>query len=507
MVSELRVRNTSQSQFVAALSALYLNGIQLYDPSMWLSRDPEVEERMLRDADIAHAVGHRQRLVAGKQWSMQSESDAPIAQLANHVGTQLLKSIKHFTTARQQLARAFLSGQRFARIVGEPRTLTLGDGRPRTWWVPTQLVDMDKRMFRTVPIVAKGVVSKRYEQWSIGRRQWEPMSVDDARCTIRHTYQDDQTSLGYGRGLREALGWWWFAKTEVFQESLQAVERFAQGILSAKIDGARDATTGLPNQEIIRQWTAVLQDLRSRHVLVYDANDQVEHIQMGGEGWQLLSEIRAELKSTITELILGANLPTGADSGGSYALANVQQDSTEAIVQFDREAMEETLNDDLVRCVWERNWPNLVELRIEKFPPRFTLVQDKVMDPEKRANVAATLSGIGLPLSKRDLYDQTGFKQPEPGEDVLTPPAPPDPFGGFGGGFGGAPSGGAPEADAGGEGGAQQPSAGREAPTGADGGRPDPFTRGATHGASAPIQRGATHGASAPLRRTGVGAS
>lgn len=429
MTTELRLRNQSQQLYVRAISQAWRNGVQLHDPSLWLLRDPEVEEKMLRDADIAHAVQYRRHMIAGQRWAIlprkERSSRAPVA-IA--VATELLEGLKHFTQARLNLARAFFSGARFGRIHYKPRTLTIGDGRPRTWLCPERIEDLDKRMFRIVPKTDEnGVVTAHWERWNVGRQVFETETRADAANTIRHVYQDDQSSLGHGRALREALGWWWYAKEHVFQESLQAVERFAQGILTAKIDGARDAKTGLPNTALIEAWRDVLEDLRARHVLVYDKADSVESVAVSGEGWQLLNTIRAELRSTIFTLILGANLTTSADKGGSYALAEVQQDSTAALVQYDRETLEDTLTDDLLGSVWYQNHANLVELGIADEKPRFNITQEKHEDPQKRAEVAATLSGMGVNLSLEDVLEQTGFRKPEPGEEIVAGRAAPDP--------------------------------------------------------------------------------
>lgn len=429
MSTELHTPNEAQRLYVHALASAYRGGVQLYDPSVWLGREPELEEKMLRDADIAHAVGYRRHLIAGQRWSCVARHEgSPRAPLAVAVGTDLLREIKQFTSARLNLARAFLSGQRFAMIQGRVKTLTIGDGRPRKWWVPVRLKDEDKRIYRTVSkLDSEGRIGAHREKWNINTMQFEPLSNLDAIAVIRHTYQDDEGSLGYGRGLRDPLAWWWYAKTQVFNEKLSAVERFAQGILSAKVDGARDANSGLPNTELITKWRNVLEDLRARHVLVYDKADQVEHVSMNGEGWQLLDGITRELKNTIFTLVLGANLTTSADEGGSYALAGVQENSTEALVQFDRETLEETLSDDLLGYLWFRNHANLVELGIVDEQPLFSITQEKREDPRERAEVAKTLHDIGVDVPLDDLYEQTGFRKPEPGEPTLAGREAPDP--------------------------------------------------------------------------------
>lgn len=431
MATELRVKHQSQQLYVRALSAAWRNGVQLHDPSLWLLREPELEEKMLRDADIAHAVGFRRHLIAGRQWTVTPRVESsPRAPLAVAVATELLGGIKHFTSARFNLSRAFFSGARFARIHGALRTMAIGDGRPRVWWVPERIEDLDKRMYRIVSTVDDhtGEINAHWQRWHVGRQQWEVETIDDAVCTIRHVYQDDQGQLGYGRALREALGWWWYAKTHVFQESLQAVERFAQGILSARIDGVRDANTGQPNAELIEAWAAVLEDLRARHVLVHDKSDEIEHVPTNSEGWQLLGEMRQELRSTIFTLVMGANLTTAADGGGSYALAEVQENSTEALVQFDRESLEETLTDDLLGAVWWWNHANLVELGLAEEKPRFSITQEKKQDPKERAEVAATLNGMGVALALDDVLEQTGFRKPEDGEEIVEGSTAPDPM-------------------------------------------------------------------------------
>jgi hypothetical protein len=440
MTTELRVRNQSQQLYVRALSTAWRNNVELHDPSLWLLREPELEEKMLRDADIAHALQYRRHQIAGQRWAcIPRVEGSPRAPVAVSVATELLDGIKGFTQARLNLARAFFSGARFARIHGQPRVLTIGDGKPRTWWCPTRLEDEDKRFYRMVPKVddAGETMTAYWQRWNLQRADWDNLSVDQARQTIRHVYQDDQATLGHGRGLREALAWWWYAKTQVFQESLQAVERFAQGIMTAKIDGARDAETGLPNAELIREWQDVLEDLRSRNVLVHDKADSIEVITAGGEGWQLLAGIRDELRSTIYTLIMGANLTTSANKGGSYALAEVQENSTEALIQYDREVLEETLTDDLLGCIWYMNHPNLVELGIDNEKPRFNVTNEKREDPKMRADVAAVLNSMGVELSLEDVLEQTGFRKPEPGEQIIEKAAPPaSPFGAGIPGFG-----------------------------------------------------------------------
>jgi len=426
-MQELRQRNHSQQLYVRALSQAFRNGIQLHDPSIWLLREPEVEEKMLRDADIRHAIGYRRHLIAGRKWNVTpSVEGSPRSDMSVHIATEMLKRIEQFTRARLNLSRAFFSGARFSRIITEPMEMDIGDGRVRTWLMPVDLIDEDKRMYRIGLDPQKfddgggRVIKTHWERWDIAGDDFVNMTKAEFDATLRHVYEDDQAALGHGTALREALGWWWYAKTHVFQESLQAVERFAQGIIHAKIDGVRDAD-GRPNTQLVAEWQSVLEDLRSRHVLVSDKNDDIEVISGSSEGHQLLSDIRAELRNTIYTLVMGANLTTAASEGGSYALAEVQENSTEALLRYDRETLQEMLSAQLIGYLWRANWANLVELKVEKERPNFAISAEKVLDPKERALIAQIANQMGVKISRDDFLEQIGYRIPEDGEEVIEP--------------------------------------------------------------------------------------
>ena len=434
MTTELYNRSSqSQQAYVRAISAAYRNVSQLYEPSVWLAKEPEIEEKLLRDADVLQATDYRCKLIAGRQWTLQAANEGDAAStLAVTIGTKLLGRLQRFTQGRYKLARAFLHGQRIARIHGRMVVLTLGDGKPRTWWVPTHLEDVDRRWYRTVPTMQRDSLTAHYERWNITKGDWEPESVEESLRTIRHTYLDEQGNLGFGRGLREALGWLWYTKTHVWHEYVNAAERFGQGMRVLKVNGLRDAGKLLPNEEAVQAALEKISNTRARHDTVIDREDELEIVQPSGEGWQMFRELTAALQQSMVRLILSANLTTGGEEGGSLARAQVQENSTEALVQFDREALEETLTHSLLRAVWHFNYANLVEFGLVEEMPRFNIKQEKLLDPSQRAMVAKTAHEIGLDLAKEDLYEQLGFRKPQDGDEVLEGAEP-----GMGGAFGG----------------------------------------------------------------------
>ena len=420
MVSELRLRNHSQQLYNRAFSTAY-RGTQIWNPSLWLLKDPEAEEKMIRTPIIGGPLEDRWAMVAGNDWMLKPKiKNSERSPMALMVGNHLVRGIKKFTNARQNLARAHFSGSRFGIIHGHVKKLQIGDGKSRNWWVPHRIEDQDWRAFRQVPHVdpATGKMSAHWQHWNVGRADWDDLTTDDAVQVLRHVYEDDQASMNHGRAQREQLGIIWYTWEHVFNEGIQAIERFAQGILAAKIDGARDAD-GLPNDQVISGWQTTLENMRARHVLVYDKSDDVQIIAGGGQGWQMMKEWRDDLQQQASTLILKSNLPTNADGGGSYALGKVQENSTARMVYRDRTLLEETFTDDLLTCIWQKNHANMVELRIADQMPLFSISTEQNYDPMERVQVAQVMNAIGVPLAADELYEQAGFTKPEEGEEVI----------------------------------------------------------------------------------------
>jgi phage gp29-like protein len=418
----------ARERYTSALAAMW-SAPYLEEVSAWLDREPDIERKMLLDPDIAHVVGARQAMIAGKTWTVvPQDPEHPNADVAVAVGKSILENIRGFTSARTILARAFFHGSRFARIHGTTRAAAYGDGKQRKWWVPVRLEDRDAHAFRTAITRTPDKVTAKWEEFVPRDGRWVEQTPEQALLTVRYVYQDDQSTLGFGRPLREALAWIWFGKSNIYSDTMAASGRLSRGIVRAKVQGARDAATNLPNKAVIDAWRRALVNLMQEHgVIVHDSEDDIDFHDpaAGGTAFQMITDFRNELRTMIAVLVLGSNLPSQASEGGSYALAEVQQDSTESLVQLDREALEEALTGKLMRACWHFNFAPLYELGIADQCPKLSLAQEPVQDPTERATVAEILSRMGLALAEEDLYEKTGFRKPSAGEPVLKAPQQP----------------------------------------------------------------------------------
>lgn len=446
-MSELIVAHYAQEKYLQDITAAYRRR-EIREPSIWLAREPDAEEQMLRQSAILQPIVYRQGLIAGEEWNLIPRVDEnPAADLAVDVATELIKGIRKFADSRRLLARAFFHGRRYAKIHLERRELTIGDGKPRNWWVPVRLEDQSSNLYRKVIEDASSEhPTAHWERWKIigdgdfERGRWEVLSRSESLCLISHIYNDEEGGLGYGKGLREALAWIWYTLVHVNQESVHAIERFARGLVHMKLDGLRSAQSGLPNSTLVTNALKTIKEMQARHGLVTDTKDEMEVVSMSGQGHQMLKDFRQELKDDARTLILHASLPTGGGGKavGSFARAETESESTDAVVSLDQEALAETLDDDLMECIWVNNHRCLEDLGILDEKPRFDLTQDRQEDPNEAATTVATLHGAGVPQSLEDIYKRTGTKNPRKGEAVLEGVAAADPLAGLGGlgGFG-----------------------------------------------------------------------
>lgn len=424
MTQELRMYNQAGELYLSALRSAWRRE-KIEQPSLWLTRDPAAEDKMLRNDVIGHAVNHRCMLIAGRAWNLvPKRPNDPMADLAVAVGTDLVKKIRKFAEARRQLARAFFHGARYATIKTAVKWLDLGDGVMRQWVVPIRLQDENRFRYRKRVRDPHGPNPRAYwEKHQLlggdGDAGWKPVSRREAIGIIGHVYDDTEETLGYGKGLREALGYPWYALTHCDQEALGAIERYARGWVQARIDKAAHADTGLPNTEVVSKWLTLIEKMQARHAMVLGKDDEIEIAEPSGTGWQMVDRHLDRLEGRVRTLVLSGNLPTAASEGGSYALSNTQENSTEMVVQFDRLAMEEVLSDDLMQALWWFNHANMVELGIQDLQPEFAVTQEKMENPTEVAATAETMNRMGADIASEDLYKRTGFRKPEAEEDVI----------------------------------------------------------------------------------------
>lgn len=422
----LYARNVNQELYVRALSSVYKSGWRVYDPDFAISKEPDPYEKVRKDPVIASAIEQRLHAVASPEWRIEPASDKPFDKMAASLIEDMLRNrLENFEAARYELAQAVIQSRAYAFPQGMRGWECFGDTTAQEWWFPTKLMNVDRRRMRLVPVhkIDPATGHSRFyiheELFSVERDRWEVL--EHPEWVIRHVYADEEARLGYGRGLLEAIYFYHYFKSIVLKEGLQGLEKWARGVMVAKIDGLRAGSADRSNDALRDSWLNVLQAMQSRHVVAADSKDDIEVVESSGEGHRMVLDFLRYLDEAITRLINGSVLPFGQSEGdGSMGRASVEQDTSEALIQYDRQLLDASLTKGLIGLIWRQNRLQFAAIGLGGArQPRFRTVHEKHEDPKANAEVAAILLGQGIPLRKDEVYGRTGWSQPGPDDEVI----------------------------------------------------------------------------------------
>lgn len=426
------LRSTSSQHYIADLRAAY-RGQRLYDPSYALAQDPDIWEKMLRDPHIRHQVDHRSRMVAGKSWRVvagEEEDDA--AQKLADVVRSAFEQIQKFTASRQGIAMdgIFLgSGYRYieSRRVRE----TLAKTPVMRWRLPTYLMHIGRSRFRFDPewtdAGTNGEQNVRLvaKLWPLDYRnggEAVELSKEDSQTIIRVAYSDDEARLGYGRGLMDSIYFAFYAKMKLVQEGLDSAEVWARGLPIAKIDatahGGKDAT----NQDMATTFLRVMRKMAREYGVAIDNRDDIDIKWPAGSGWKIIKELIDYWDDKISSLCLSSKLPTGGggDGAGSYARAETEEGSMEALVAGDRDVLDDSFSRHLIGWFCRQNHENIVTLGLDQAKkPKFVTGEEAGKDPEEALNRLRTAREMGMDVDTTEAYGLLDLTPPEDAPPVI----------------------------------------------------------------------------------------
>jgi len=423
MVSTIDIlrSNVNGDQYIWALQSAYAAGVRLYDPSFALTRDANIGEKLRRDPIIKNAIDVRLHAIAGRNIKIEARSDRDEDKAAADIIDDLFRELGDWSMSRYRLAESIVDAQSYAWVTGRRQIMKAGsDEVEAEWWVPRKLKDIDERRLRWGLEDRKAVlqITPANQTGYI----WHTLTDDDRRQLIHVRYEDSEGRLGYGRGLRDALYHYHWAKGVVLREGLNGLERWAQAWPVVKIDTKAIGDSSQTTDQIKSAYLDVFKKHRARFgAVVIDKEDEVEWPNASGTGHRMVTEFLNYLDAGITRVITGALLPSGGGAAvGSLARAKEEGDTAESLVQFDRGVLDEALTRDLVSLVWRMNRENLRMAGLGNARmPSLRTVNEKKEDTNKNALVIATLLAAGVPVKKEEVYQKTGLTMPAEGDEVI----------------------------------------------------------------------------------------
>jgi len=441
--------NPQAQQFIALLHGLYKSRTQLYDPDAALLEDPNFWTKILRDDRMRAAISMRLAKVARLSWTMEPASDAIEDVHAAATVEPFLRKIVAFTSSRRHLAKMAFWGRSHAWIEGRRNWDVAGvsakfpSGLLAEWWSPVYVRPLDKRQViyqpKSEPVVDEaGVPRDRISVTTLlgtidcGRH--EPMKHPECLVTCR--YDDEVERLGHGRGLDETLALTLWAIGQLRRLGLSGLEKWAHGIVCAKLDSTARAGTDQTAEELASATLDAIHALRADGALVVDSKDEIDVLVNNGTGGELLLKWIEFFYDGATMLVLGSIRPTGGGEGGSYDRAETESDTTDDLLDCDREMIDEEITRSVVKLWWELNAGNLASLGLATAKmPRFKSLGIDREDSEKVGRVLKQAQELGMEIGADDAHRRMGVPRPSPGEAILEAPAPPSPFGAGGDGF------------------------------------------------------------------------
>lgn len=436
MSIETFTRATSPDAYANQIAHLYAAGYRLYDPSIAAERDPDHEAKMMRWPPFATAFQIRHTSIAGRRWTVVKADDGgeDEKRLAKIV-SRLLGHIDGFTQARINLARADVTGARYAEVVKRVIVAKYGDGKAREWVVPVALRDMPKENFRwdAASDEAQSKSVLKFARKRNGVLSWVP--VPGYAPLIRHVIGDSEETLGYGRGLRDALWFLFGAATRVHQADVQAAERFGHGWLVLKLRSDAKGSPTVTNAQLVSTSSTALDKMRAKHNFVIGSEDTLEMLAPPAQAAQFMAALADRLERMGDRLIMGGTLFSGgqANSKGGYAQADSEAETATGIFDVCADMLEETFTRDLVAPCVRDNWANLVELGFaDTDHPRFSVVRGRKQDPESGLRRVAAARGAGMAVKKSQAYELGDLEEPSEEDietgNVLDPIVPVDPL-------------------------------------------------------------------------------
>ncbi len=432
-VSTLNLSNQASSIYTNSLAAAYQRWSWISDPDIATQNEPLAWEKVRRDASIAHAIQRRRHAAAGLDWQILPASDEEQDERAAEIMTDLITGIRRFSQARYNLTEAIFRGSSWAYIEGDRRRLRLqSDNKIRKWWTPLELKHVDRYRFRIVRDweTPDEDIRTHWEIFNVARHEW--LRLENPEWFVRSEFESTESSLGYGRGLLNAIYFWWRAKEVTFTLGLSGIERWCNGMLQVSVDGLRAGSIDRTNDDIVDEWIAQLQKNRTEHILVSDKNDEIKVHAGPSQGWQQIMDMLHYIDGSVTQLILSSLLPTGGgDGSGSYARAEVESDTAESIFQSDRRSLSEDIQASLIRQVWRLNQIQIRSvLADEGLPvtarePVFRIHQNRNRDPQAEIQVITQALANNIPLLRTEVYERIGYTMPtdDGSADVIEAPA------------------------------------------------------------------------------------
>mgnify|MGYP001568945588 CR=1 FL=1 len=330
--------------------------------------------------------------------------------------------------------------------------MNLGGVGPRMWWVPTGFKDVDFRRFAiraiqeempdgrrrtrgklymsTIPLQTYRPSEQQVRDAMPSATMQNYREVKHPEWILRVVYGDEESRLGQGLPVADALYFYVWIKGVLLREGLQGVERWSQGIIVGKINEDRAGAADTQTMEKERQaMVDALTKMRSRYVIVVGSKDEVDVKTGGMEGYQLVQGMIDYIDDCIMAVCTGAVLMSSKSNAGSLSSLSrdeVGKETQRGVLLYDQNKIDEDISIDVGGMFVRQNWSLLRSLALDKAgPPQFRTVGAKNVNPDRamarfaQLSTIATTTGEPIEVRKDEFFESVDLTPAGPDDDVI----------------------------------------------------------------------------------------
>jgi phage gp29-like protein len=227
---------------------------------------------------------------------------------------------------------------------------------------------------------------------------------------VRH-FHKSKSGLPIRGGLARAVAWCYLFKNYDIKDWVAFAEIYGQPFRVGKYH-----PTATPEER--KTLLRAVASLGADAAAIIPEGMTIEFLKAEQQGSVTLYQGLAEyLDLQISKGVLGQTLTTEVKQG-SLAAAQVHDAVRGDIESSDAKQLAATINRDLVRPLVDLNRGP------QQAYPRLRIGRAEAVDVPKLTAAVTSLVPFGLRVSTKEMRDKIGLREPEPDEEVLTPPAP-----------------------------------------------------------------------------------
>jgi hypothetical protein len=404
-------------KYAGFLERMYIDGLELPSIHEYEIEDPNTWENLRKDPKIRHAIDYSLDLACGDGYNIRAVGNDPKSALKKDIIQAIFENLNHFHDSFWAMLTHRFRGVSYTYIKGKPGKVKLPDGRVIFLeYLPYKLQNIDKDR---VKITWKND-KEFYEVWSLSVRKWLPL---DPRATMIITNSKLERSVGQGDPLLQALSWAHYCKKRIEKAALQLIDRFSGGFIVIRVDKNMEGSPDKSAQKLMDTYISIVPKARANKFMVMRKEDELQILEPNGQGVQIIQWLLGYYDQSAQIAAIGSNLPVDASGvTGSFALADVQENSNFYNVLRTRKGGESALNDQFITLCCSANERVFRKLGIyDANNPVFEVRDPQTQQPEEAANSVSVASQAGLELDDSDVREKLNLKEADPEVGKIIP--------------------------------------------------------------------------------------